>query len=65
MKSIGRDKLQQGDFNHMSQETKPDGSVIVTLTSRKYPEVYTLQVWDLYGPEEEVLVEVVSGGDEE
>jgi len=39
----------------MSQEPQPDGSIIVTLSSRKYPEVYRFRVKDLYGPNEEVL----------
>ena len=55
--SDGRDKLKAGDFNNMSQVSLPDGTVIITLSSRKYPEVYRFRVRDLYGPNEEVLEE--------
>ena len=51
----GLKKLKEGDFNDMSQMHQPDGSVIITLSSRKYPEVYRFRVRDLYGPNEEVL----------
>lgn len=48
-------KLKSGDFNNMHVENLPDGSVIVTLTSRKYPEVYRFRVRDLYGENEQLL----------
>jgi hypothetical protein len=51
----GLDKLYTGDFNIMRQRPQPDGSVIVTLSSSKYPEVYRFRVKDLYGEHEEVL----------
>jgi hypothetical protein len=51
----GLEKLKAGDFNAMNQEGQPDGSVIITLSSRKYPEVYHFRVRDLYGPNEEEL----------
>ena len=57
----GIEKLKTGDFNDMSQATQPDDSVIVTLSSRKYPEVYCFRVRDLYGKNEKVLWEKVSG----
>lgn len=52
---IGLKKLKEGDFNELSQEGQPDGSVIITLTSAHYPEVYRFRVQDLYGPNEEVV----------
>ena len=55
----GMEKLKSGDFNNMSQQQQDDGSVIVTLSSRKYPEVYRFRVKDLYGPDEEVIEEEV------
>jgi len=51
----GLKKLKSGDFNNMAQESLPDGSVIITLTSRKYKKVYRFRVRDLYGKNEEVL----------
>ena len=56
----GLERLKVGDFNAMRQEGQPDGSVIITLSSRKYPEVYRFRVRDLYGPNEEEL-DVVTG----
>ena len=57
----GREKLRLGDFNNMSQDWQPDGSVIVTLTKRGESKVYRFQVKDLYGPNEEVISEEVIG----
>lgn len=51
----GLEKLKSGDFNDMSQKHLPDGSVIITLTSRKWPGVERFRVKDLYGPNEEVV----------
>ena len=51
----GLEKLKLGDFNDMSQEQQPDGSVLVTLTKRGDPHVYRFRVKDLYGENEEVL----------
>lgn len=51
----GLQKLKTGDFNNMSSEPQPDGSVIITLSSRKYSQVYRFRVRDLYGPNEEVV----------
>lgn len=59
----GLEKLKTGDFNDMSQEAQPDGSVIVTLSSRKYPEVYRFKVRDLYGKHEEIISEEIIGGE--
>jgi len=55
----GIEKLKTGDFNTMTQEEQPDGSVVVTLSSRKYPEIYRFRVKDLYGENEEVLEEEI------
>ena len=61
----GIEKLKSGDFNNMNQETLPDGSRWVTLSSRKYPEVYRFRVKDLYGEHEKVLEEEIIGGGKE
>lgn len=50
-----RDKLKRGDFNDMDQEALYDGSVLVTLSSRKYKRVYVFRVRNLYERNEEVL----------
>ena len=55
----GIEKLKSGDFNNMSQEEQADGSVVITLSSRKYPEIYRFRVKDLYGENEEVLEEEI------
>jgi len=52
---IVRERLAKGDFNHMSQETQPDGSVLVTMTKRGDNHVYKLLVRDLYKPTERVI----------
>ena len=51
----GLKKLYRGDFNNMSQERQPDGSIIVTLSKRGEGKTYRFRVKDLYGPNEEVL----------
>ena len=51
----GLRKLYTGDFNTMNQNNQPDGSVIITLSSTKYPEIYKFRVKDLYGENEEVI----------
>jgi hypothetical protein len=56
-----REMLARGEFNQMSQSHQSDGSVIVKLTKRGNPHVYTLAVRDLYKPTEEVLWEEVDG----
>ena len=48
----GLEKLKSGDFNDMSQEWQPDGSVIITLSKRGEDKVYKFRVKDLYGPNE-------------
>ena len=45
--------LKKGDFNDMSQERQPDGSVIINLHRRKGKKHYRFRVRDLYGPNEE------------
>lgn len=51
----GREKLKIGDFNSMSQEFQPDGSVIITLTSRKWSGKERFRVKNLYKEDEEEL----------
>ena len=55
----GLEKLKSGDFNDISQESQPDGSVIVTLVKRGEGKVYKFKVKDLYGKKEQVLEEVL------
>jgi len=51
----GLTKLYLGDFNNLSQEKQPDGSVIITLTKHSENKIYRFRVKDLYGKGEEVL----------
>jgi len=53
------DKLKAGDFNDMSQEKQPDGSILITLSKRGEGKVYRFRVKDLYGKNEEVLEEEI------
>ena len=55
-----RQRLAQGDFNHMSQERLPDGSLLVILTKRGDRHVYKLWVRDLYKPTEVVIKEEIT-----
>lgn len=55
----GIQKLKAGDFNDMSQEEQPDGSVIITLSKRGEDKTYRFQVTDLYGENEELLWEEI------
>jgi hypothetical protein len=52
--------LARGDFNHMSQEKQPDGSVLVIMTKRGDNKVYKLWVRDLYQPTEVVIKEEIT-----
>ena len=52
-----RERLAKGEFNHMSQDLQPDGSLLVVLTKRGDPHVYKMWVRDLYKPTEAVLKE--------
>ena len=56
----GLEKLKLGDFNDMSQEQQPDGSVIITLSKRGEDKVYKFRVRNLYQPDEEEL-DVITG----
>ena len=58
----GIEKLKSGDFNDMSQDRQPDGSVIITLVRRGEGKTYRFRVKDLYGENEEVLEEEVING---
>lgn len=51
----GLEKLKSGDFNGLSQEEQPDGSVLVTLSKRGENKLYRFRVQHLYQPNEEVL----------
>ena len=55
-----RERLAKGEFNHMSQEHLPDGSVLVTMTKRGDRHVYKIWVKDLYTPSEIVVKEEVT-----
>ena len=55
----GLRKLKSHDYNRKHQENLPDGSIIITLSSVKYPEVYRFRVKGLYTEDEEVLEEEV------
>lgn len=54
--------LKAGGYNYLSQDLQPDGSVLVTLRKRGDPRVYTFRARDLYGPNEEIFDEHVTGG---
>ena len=50
-------RLYSGDYNYMSQEWQPDGSVIVTISGGRSGQVHRLHVRDLWGEHEAVLSE--------
>ena len=51
----GLKKLRSGDFNDMTQESQPDGSVIITLAKRGENKTYRFRVVNLYKENEEIL----------
>lgn len=51
----GLRKLYTGDFNNMSQEWQPDGSVVITLSKDGEGKTFRFHVKDLFGKNEEVL----------
>lgn len=51
----GLNKLRTGDFNGLTDEEQPDGSHIITLSSRKYEQVYVFRVKNLYEKDEQLL----------
>ena len=51
----GLEKLKSGDFNDMSQEWQPDGSIIITLSKRGENKTYRFRVKNLYKENEKVL----------
>jgi len=57
--STGLEKLKAGECNSVVMENQPDGSLIVTVSRRGEGKRYRFQVKDLYGPDEEVLLEEV------
>lgn len=52
-----RKRLEKGNFNYMTQEGQPDGSVVISLTKLHDPKLYKLCVKKLYQPDEEILWE--------
>jgi len=53
---VVREKLAKGDFNNMSQEPQPDGTLLVTLTKRRDNHVYRMWVKDLYKRKREKVI---------
>ena len=51
----GMKLLYSGDFNDMSQDWQPNGSVIITISKRSENKSYRFRVRDLYGENEQVL----------
>ena len=51
----GLKKLYSGDFNDISQEWQPDGSVIITLSKRDEYKSYRFKIKNLYEEKEEIL----------
>lgn len=51
----GLRRLYTGNFNTMSQESKSDGSRVITLHKDGENKIYRFRVKDLYGENEEVL----------
>ena len=51
----GLERLKSGDFNDMSQERLPDGSILVTLSKRGAASPCKFRVRNLYQPGEEVV----------
>ena len=45
--------LHKGDFNDMSQEWQPDGSVIITIHKREGKKYHRFRVKNLYQDNEE------------
>lgn len=59
----GIQKFKAGNFNTVEQTQNVDGSVTITISSRKYPEIHKITVIDLYKPTEQVLSdEVITRG---
>jgi len=55
----GIEKLKAGDFNNMTQESQPDGSIIITLSKRGEDKIFRFRVKDLYGKNERVFEEEI------
>ena len=53
----GREKLRLGEFNYMSQEHQPGGSVDIILFKRGEQVKYHLVVKNLYQPNEVVIMD--------
>ena len=52
--------FHKGDFNDMSQERQPDGSVIITLHKREGKKYHKIRVKNLYQDNEEE-VDIATG----
>lgn len=55
----GQRRLYRGEYNYMTQEWQPDGSVILTITGGGHPEGRRMHIQDVWGPNETVLDEQV------
>lgn len=51
----GLEKLKAGDFNSVSWDWQPDGTVIVTMAKRGEDTVCRFRVRGLYSDEEQLL----------
>jgi hypothetical protein len=54
----GIERLYLNDFNHMQQQWQDDGSVIVTFYRSTDEQAVSMHIDDLYGPKEEILLEL-------
>ena len=61
MRAEGLNKLYTGDFNGLSQQAQPDGSVVITLSKRGEGKIYRFRVKNLYKENEEVSEHEVIG----
>jgi hypothetical protein len=55
--SAAQRRLYSGDYNHLSQEWQPDGTVIVNISGGKAGLVHRAHIRDLWGKDEEVITE--------
>jgi len=55
----GQRRLYSGDYNYLSQEWQPDGTVIVTVSGGRSGQVHRMHIRDLWGEDEEVLTEEI------
>ena len=55
--SPAQKRLYSGDYNYLSEDWQPDGSVIVTISGGASGQVHRLHIRDLWGKDETVLTE--------